>query len=299
MTNSSLDPELHYQLVVAVTRDGVKLHGLFLAANATDDIPQTTALDAAVILHGLGGNFYNSTLNLNLAHSLRDCGISVVLANTRGHDGISMSTVAGRAQTIGAAFEMVDDCREDVRGWAQWLAEKGFRRIALVGHSLGAIKSLYAQAHEPHEHVTAIAALSATRLSHQHLLNSSRRADFTKWFQLASQLVAEGQGDTLLHVDFPFPTHITAAAYRDKYGPADRYNWMAFADGITVPVLLIFGEAELRDNPAFQGMLNDVQPLVDVLPNYELQIIASADHFYSGVHHRACDAVVQWVGKFR
>ena len=145
-----------FELVVATTPDFVRLHGLFQISSQS---PSHLPLDAVIILHGLGGNFYSSKLNLRLADTLLELGVSIVLANTRGHDGISMNTVSGRAQTIGAAYEIVDDCRHDVRGWVNWLTERGYNKIGLVGHSLGAIKSLYAQAYEPQDNVKAIIGL--------------------------------------------------------------------------------------------------------------------------------------------
>lgn len=302
MTDTTKEPNRNYQLVSCVTPDTVKLHGLFQDAAR----PETAGsehterpVDAAVVLHGLGGNFYSSSLNLRLADSLRDQGIAVVLGNMRGHDGISMSPVGGRAQTIGAAYEIVDDCKNDVAGWVNWLVEKkGFRNIALVGHSLGAIKSLYAQANLPTEKVKLIIGLSATRLCHSQLLKSDRADDFRKWFAKAEELVQAGRHDELMRVDFPFPTHMAAGAYRDKYGPEDRYDWTRYVDRIKVPTLLLFGERELSDNAAFHGMLQLVEDIAKQNDHFKVEVIESANHFYAGVHWRATDVIKNWLAGF-
>jgi pimeloyl-ACP methyl ester carboxylesterase len=275
-----------------VTPDGVKLHGLYQAAAG----PRPTSLDAAIVLHGLSGNFYGSTLNLQLADALVALGIPVVCGNTRGHDGISSSSVGGRARTFGAAFEIVDDCRHDIAGWMDFLmSRRQHQRILLVGHSLGAIKSLYATAHQTDPAAAGVVGLSATRLSHEQFLASRGAAKFHKWFARACELVANGQGDQLMPVEFPFPTWMTAAAYRDKYGPEDRYDWVPLASRISQPVLLLFGERELRDNPAFYGLWEAAMAATGNLSNYQLQTIESADHFYAGVIQRAADAVSDWL----
>ena len=281
----------NYDLVTTVTPDGVKLHGLFQESL----VERKTALDAAIVLHGLGGNFYSSSLNLRLADSLRDTGLAVVVVNMRGHDGISMNPVAGRAQTIGAAYEIVDDCRHDVAGWIEWLLNRDCSNIVLVGHSLGAIKSLYAHAHLQHEAVKAIVGLSATRLCHGRLMESERRDDFRKWFSLACEMTEQGRGDELMRVDFPFPTHMAAAAYRDKYGPADRYDWVRYVEQIHVPTLLMYGERELRDSPAFYGLLETAEEVSRRMHNFTIQVIESANHFYAGVHSRATAAMQEWM----
>ena len=302
MTDPNYRPaaeNLKFELVSAMTSDLVKLHGLFAAAQPRDETPQSKKplpIDAAILLHGLAGNFYNSSLNVRLAESLLQNGVSVVLANTRGHDGISMSPVGGRAATIGAAYEIVDDCKHDVNGWADWLCNRRkHERVAVVGHSLGAIKALYAQAHLPHEAVKCVVGLSATRLCHANLLNSPRGEDFQKWIDTAKQWVEQGRGRDLMNVDFPFPTWMCAEAYWDKYGPKDRYDWMRIADQISVPTLLMFGERELKDNAAFDGLWQQAEQAVGALANYSLLEIASANHFYAGVHHRASEAMIDWL----
>lgn len=294
MSDQGTPPKRTYDLVSCVTPDSVKLHGLYLPA----ETPPQTTVNAAVVLHGLGGNFYSSSLNLRLADALNELGIAVVLGNTRGHDGISMNPVGGRAQTIGAAYEIVDDCKNDVAGWVRWLIEKKrHSQIALVGHSLGAIKSLYAYAHLPDAAVQAIVGLSATRLCHSQFLQSERANDFQKWFSRATELVQQGRPNELLHVDFPFPTHMTAGAYHDKYGTNDRYDWIRFADQVDVPTFLMFGERELRDNAAFHGLMEHAKAIAQRLPNFELAVIESANHFYAGVHWRAADAMQAWLKK--
>ena len=88
-----------------MTPDEVKLHGMYQAAVG----PPAAAADAALLLHGLGSNFYSSTLNLRLADALIELGISVVLGNTRGHDGISMNPVSGRARAVLGVIAMQYD----------------------------------------------------------------------------------------------------------------------------------------------------------------------------------------------
>lgn len=284
-----------YELVTTVTTDHVKLHGLFQRSSQSP----ATSIDAAVVLHGLGGNFYSSTLNLRLADALVEMGISVVLANTRGHDGISMSPVGGRAKTIGAAYEIVGDCKHDIFSWVDWLSGKrGFSDVALIGHSLGAIKSLYAQAYSPHDSVKALIGLSATRLCHERLMKSPKGDEFKKWYSMAKDLIQLGKGRELIPVEFPFPTWMSAEAYVSKYGPEDHYDWIRFVDRVQIPTLLMFGERELRDNPAFDGLWETASEVASRLANFEARQIASANHFYAGVHHRATAAMQKWLALY-
>jgi pimeloyl-ACP methyl ester carboxylesterase len=284
-------PDRHYELVSTVTDDAVKLHGIYQSGGVT---PQTM-LDAAVIMHGLAGNFYGSSLNLRLGDALHALGIAIVCGNNRGHDHISSSPVSGRATSIGAALEIVDDCRHDLGAWVQFLVRRGHQRILLVGHSLGAIKSLYFAARQPPGRLAGIVALSATRLSHSRFLESSGAATFQKWIREAEQRIALGRGDELMRVDFPFPTWMTASSYRDKYGPEDRYDWLPLLPKAGCPVLLLFGERELASNPAFHGLRDSVAGATRHLPDVETEIVPGADHFYSGVNQQVTERMGSWI----
>ena len=51
----------------------------------------------------------------------------------------------GRRQ---GAAEIMDDCRHDLAAWLDWLRQRVGPHVGLLGHSLGAVKCLYASAHD-------------------------------------------------------------------------------------------------------------------------------------------------------
>lgn len=282
---------MYGELVKVRTADNVHLHGLFVRS---DKQPQIN-LDAALVIHGLGGNFYGSRLNQNLGKPLLDLGVDVVHINTRGHDSVNLTTRDGKSVNLGAAYEIVDECRHDLTAWVEFLVSRGKENIAYVGHSLGAIKSIYTQANQPHARIQCIIAASASRLSYDTFLSLPTRAQFERCFGHAKELVEQGRGGQLIEVDFPFPTHITAQAYFDKYGPDDKYNWLLYAHKIAVPTLLVFGETELEENSAFVGILNDIEKLELPVGQFDIQTIPGANHFYAGRQSELCAKMEDWL----
>lgn len=281
------------QLVNVMTADRVRLDGFYVAAEKSVD----GSIDAAVITHGLSGNFYGSRLLKHIAEHLSQKGISSVLINTRGHDYLNATVRSGRSQTLGAAFERIDECPCDLNAWVDFLVDRGHQNIILAGHSLGAIKSLYAQAHTPHSNVVGVCGLSATRLSYDGLLASSGGEQFSKWLRIAQEWVAEQRSDDLLFVDFPFATWMSAGAYLEKYGAGDRFNWLNFADQILVPTWLGFGELELNENPAFAGLDEELEQIANRSSHFTIDTIAGADHFYSARYDAATTAVSRWIDR--
>ena len=115
---------MHGEIVHTITSDFVRLHGFYRESKETlVTNSETGAISAAILTHGLGGNFYSSRLLFHLAQVLESIGIHVVIANTRGHDMINSSTWAGKTRSVGAAFEDVADSKMDISAWADFLAK--------------------------------------------------------------------------------------------------------------------------------------------------------------------------------
>ena len=279
------------ELVSIITRDRVRLDGFFTNANEPND---SLPVDAAVIVHGLSGNFYKSRLLKHFAAELQKLGVPSVLVNTRGHDYLNATQRMGKSATLGAAVEVIDECKFDLYAWAEFLTSREHARVMLLGHSLGAIKSLYAQANMPHPAVSHVAAFSATKLSYDSLLSSSEGDRFSHWLGQAQALVADKRGSELLYVDFPFPTWMSADAYLKKYGDGDKYNWLSFMELIQVPTLTVFGQREMEENPAFVAMQDDLRTIEQ--KNFDLRYIPHADHFYSACFEKATSCLIDWLG---
>jgi pimeloyl-ACP methyl ester carboxylesterase len=216
-------------LVHTQTRDGVRLDGVYLAPQGADtEYP----IDAVCLIHGTGGNFYGSTLFDALAEHFLTRGCGVLRVNTRGHDGISTAVTVQGGRRLGAAYEIVDDCRHDVAAWLDWLRQRAGPRIGLLGHSLGAVKCLYALTSPPSPEAACLIAVSPPRLSYSWFCENPQGPEFLQTYQRAERLLQQGQPTALLDVKLPLPFAITAAGYVEKYGPEERYNYLKFAAGV-------------------------------------------------------------------
>jgi len=287
---------MHGELVHTITSDFVRLHGFYRESNATlVTNTETGAITAAILTHGLGGNFYSSRLLLHLAKVLESIGIHVVIANTRGHDMINSSTWAGKTRSVGAAFEDVADSKMDIGAWADFLVKRGHTNIAAVGHSLGAIKSIYSQAFAAHPNIKNIIALSATRLSYAKLSDSPRGELFRETIKKCESLIALNKGQEPIQVPFPFPTWMCPQGYLDKYGPGGSFNWLDFIDRIEIPTLMLFGEKELNDNVAFEGLRDDLELLKSGWNPLAIHEIEDADHFYTSRFSEVGENIVRWL----
>jgi pimeloyl-ACP methyl ester carboxylesterase len=277
----------HVELVRAVTSDGVSLDGALSRPTFADS---RTVL---VCVHGAGGNFYGSPPFLGLTPLLAERGYSVLRVNTRGHD---LAASSGSRRRQGAAYEIVDECRHDLLAWTQWARSAGFARVVLVGHSLGAIKAVYAMANQPLPDADLLIAISPARLSYRKFVESDRRREFLSTLAAAESAVAENAPERLLETRFPIPLLITAAAYVDKYGPTERYNILRYVKHLEIPALFVFGGLELLEGPAFAGLPEDLSQAAGGR-SVTVTVIPGANHLYSGSLLPLAEVVDDWLAK--
>ncbi len=281
------------ELVRAITRDGVHLDGSFRPSQEANS--SGFPLDGVCFVHGTGGNFYNSTLFDAFAKRFLELGCSVLRINTRGHDGISTAVTSTGGRRLGAAYEIVDECRHDLLAWIDWLRQAAGPRIALVGHSLGAVKSLYTLAHEPALTVRCVVAISPPRLSYSWFCISPEVQQFLEIYRLAEKQVEDRNPGALIEVKLPLPFVITAAGYVEKYGPDERYNYLRFLPGVSAPILITLGGLEVENNMAFRGAAEAIAARPGHSKKLSIETIPGGDHFYTAVRADLLARVEKWL----
>lgn len=266
------------ELIRTESADGVLLDGSLQPVEVVGSSSQRTVW---LLVHGTGNNFYSSGVLQVFTEQLVRGGHSVARINTRGHDIIS-ALPGGRAPLSGgAAFESIADCVYDLRAWVDELIRRDFSRVVLVGHSMGGVKAIFSQAHNPHPNVVAVVGVSPPRFCHAEWQSSPRAAAFRDHFRRATELVESGRGDELMLVQQPLPLWLTAAGFLAKYGPHDDYDFVPLLPRLSRPTLLIVGTESVASSPAFESVPDAVQQLQTSRSNLHLQLVANANTGYS------------------
>jgi pimeloyl-ACP methyl ester carboxylesterase len=289
---------MQVELVRTVTRDGLRLDGALTQTRRASEGGAASIATAAILLHGVASNFYTSSTFEPLIGRLNELGIAALSVNTRGHDLVFGASLGNVRRRLGASYETVDECRLDITAWIDFLKIGGHERIVLIGHSLGAVKAVYATAQEKLTEVTAVVAVSPPRLSYSAFMNAAENSQFWESMNTAEQMATTGKSNELFTSTFPFPLLVTAGAYIDKYGPAERYNILKFAADLPCPALFTYGGKELTSGGIpFAG----VPDALKALPGKEqrsIEVIDGADHVYTGASDTLAETVAAWL-KFR
>lgn len=285
-------------LVQTRATDGVRLDGGLRTSETDRASNESSGVDLAICVHGTGANFYGSSFWNQIGERLLSRGTDVLLVNTRGHDLMSTASTIGGGLPAGAAYEIVDDCRFDLSAWIQFAKDRGYNRVALMGHSLGALKSIYTLGQAESPEVACVVSISAPHLSYDRFAKSRASETFLGSYEQAQRFVDEGNGNELMKISFPIPYVITAQGFLDKYGPDEKYDLLMWMRRVRCPVLAVYGGAEIRQNVAFEGVPERLEAIAaegDVA--LQVDVLAEADHFYAASRPELASRVCRWMSR--
>ena len=295
---------MNTELLRVQTADGILLEGRLDSPQlvcspspcGSADATSFPAVDAWVLVHGTGSNFYSPGVLANSAECTVQNGQAALRVNTRGHDILCTNVAESLRDSVGgAAVESIADCVHDLRAWIDELVCRGFQRIGLVGHSMGGVKVVYSQARDPHPNVAAVVGISPPRFCHAEWQASDKAQRFRDHFCHATELVLAGRGDEFIRVEQPLPLWLTAAGYLAKYGPHDGYDFIRLLPRLTVPTLIIVGTESIASSPAFASVPEAVTKLQQTQSNLHLRIVPGANTGYSGHRDVPVRLALDWV----
>lgn len=262
------------------TADNERLHGaLFTPTEKPADL-------ALIFIHGVAMNFYLPPL-FTFGQELAARGFHSFVVNTRGHDWISRA--GNLAKFGGSAYENLEDCLPDLDGAVDYMKQRGHHRIILIGHSLGAIKSIIYQGTCRRPEVVGIVSCSAPRQFFSERV--ARQAGFRELIEKAEALVAEGKGEELIPVGVgSTPGIFTARSHVNKYGRDDRNDCRPYAKRLGCPLLAIVGSKEPE---FFYDYTREIVAAAE--HNAECRLIAGANHFYNGHAAEIVEIIDRWL----
>ena len=266
------------------TSDNERLHGALLTPPGS---PNDLAL---VFVHGVAMNFYLPPLFL-FGQTLAARGYHCFVINTRGHDWICR---AGNLTRFGgSAYENLDDCLVDLDGALAFLAGRGYRRFVLVGHSLGAIKSIIYQGTRRRSDMAGIVSCSAPKQFYSERI--ARQPKFRELIEQAEAMVSDGRGEELMSVAVgATPGIFSARTHLDKYGKDDRNDCRPYAKSLGCPLLAIVGGAEPK---LFHEYAQEIVANAGANATYEQ--VDGGNHFYNRHISQIVEVIERWLRRFK
>ncbi len=276
------------ELVEARTGDGLAHAGALAVPPSAAGTPR---FDAALMMHGAASAFWEPFYR-NFSPALVARGVATLRANNRGHDIVNRGD--GRGTPFGVAFEALEDCVLDWQAWLGFLEARGYRRILLFGHSLGAVKTAYYLTTERDARVHGCVLASPPRFNTDAMLASERGTEFAATIAAAQELVAAGKPNGLVPTTFPLTSFTGAAAYLAKYAAGAKFDVFERVASIACPVLALTGENELGD-PVFRDHPAGYAAAQEKKPDLAFTVVPNGDHFYTLAQTFAVERLLEWI----
>jgi alpha-beta hydrolase superfamily lysophospholipase len=258
------------ELIKLQTSDGLSHFGAFYPAEKN---PQPLA---AVMVHGMTGSFVGE-IEGSVPQMLAQAGFATVVANNRGH-GI-----------LGAATEPFAGCIPDIQAALDFAQARGFKRIALFGHSKGGTKVAYYMTQTADPRVAGLGVLSpagATNNVPTFFAPQFGARNPEAWIKRAKRQAKQGKAETIYASNkWPF---LMSAGMIAEHTNITGDNVLENLPKISVPVLAACGSQELdwcivakllREPPA--GMM--------------VEVVEGADHVYTGREVQLADLMIRWM----
>lgn len=270
-----------------------------------------------LFLPGQFDNAYQQRLNHSLLYQASLAEYGCVLANSRGQDYCSYQRKYGADFAneyswvrIGSSFERVRDAHYDVSAWIDLISEIApGSRLALAGHSHGAIKVanyMIEEKESRRERVAAIVLLSPSDDIGSRKAKLGTRYD--EAVMIAKAHVEEGKPDALMP-EWTVSAPLSAGTYYEAFGPESPLRTFAFHSpeisplsesqaGWIQPSLVIFGSNDGATGSASSDEACAISKnLLSRSKACETVVIENTDHHYRGSEDAVAKAVVDWLNK--
>ncbi|MEO7364388.1 MAG: alpha/beta hydrolase [Candidatus Saccharimonadales bacterium] len=298
------------ELIQLLSTDNLKLPGLLYT-------PEKRTKKAAIWLHGMGDNgmFYNPKRINALGQAMTDEGITFLSFNNRGaHDKKTLSVADSEDKyQAGTHYELIADCVKDIDGAVQFLKDKKYNELYLVGHSTGANKiCVYNQtaAKNPFSKFVLAGPGDDSGLFYTELGKDL----FNKALSLSKTRTQQGDGLSIMHEKSGMNPFSAQSTY-DILNPNGAYNSFPFYENATerlgtkvlfkeyrqirIPTLVVYGE---EDEYAYTaGSVSDALIALEenthssVINSCAFLTIPDTDHGFHGAEDKFAKSIASWL----
>ncbi|HBH46313.1 MAG: hypothetical protein A2445_04335 [Candidatus Jacksonbacteria bacterium RIFOXYC2_FULL_44_29] len=294
------------QFVQIKTADGLTLPGLIYRAGKTKS--------AAIYLHGNGSAscFYSDDERGQLAQTLAQKGISLLLFNNRGAHYVKKLVVEkqgrGRGKLYGMAFEKIKECRFDIEGAVKFLSSLGYKTFYLIGESTGANKiCVYHYYHRRNLIAKYVLLGGGDDVGiYYHLLGQQK---FWSLLEKSKLMIKVRHGQDYIPELLNIGELFSYQGFYDLANPDGDYNIFPFYEilnkvtlskktllrhfrSLTKPTLVVYGE---RDEYAWGKIPEIIELLKKANPRLDYSVIPGADHACSQHQKELGNIVTNWL----
>ena len=274
-------------LLYEYTNDNLMLQGTYFDSKKKDI--------CILFIHGQAQSILENEFAYKWGKYFSSNGISFLYGHNRGYDFINcMFDKKGDFVYNGATFELFEDSLNDIQVWINRIKKFGYKKIILLGHSLGCNKALYYLS-KHQENIDGVIFASApdmvgiTKIEEENFIELYNESINSSKNKILSKLVC---GTDYISAK-TFIDQTTENTPIDNF-PIER-NPQTFEQlsKITIPILSFCGSDEyptyLKQELLKEKAIN--------CPDYSYEIIENTNHFYNNKEDVISRIVKEWINK--
>lgn len=275
----------------AYTSDGLRLPMVHFESNKKDI--------CVICIHGMCGTIIDNYFATVWGKLLAKNDIGFIYEHNRGHsieNDIVMKD--GSFKRCGCMYEIFEDCIYDIDLAIQTAKEKGYKRIILLGHSLGCNKVIYYY-YKKHPNILGMILASAPDMIESHLLIEP---DYEELLKEAKENIDKNQPTKLLHKMIEDYMYMSSQTYYNWFHKNSNLNNLPIISNpknweqlvtIDVPILTFSGS---KDEDYYLH-LDLLKEKATNGKNFEYQIIENTGHTYQEKELETGTLILNWINK--
>lgn len=275
----------------AYTEDGLKLPMVHFESNEKDI--------CVLCIHGMCGTIIDNYFATVWGKFLASNNIGFIYEHNRGHS-IENDVVMkdGSFKRCGCMYEIFEDSIYDIDLAIETAKKLGYKRIILLGHSLGCNKVIYYY-YKKHPEVLGIILASAPDMVGSHI---ALQPDYKELLEEAKENIDNNNPTKLLHKMVEDYMYMSSATYYNWYNENSALNnlpvianpehWNQF-EAIDVPILTFSGTEE----EDYYLQLDLLKEKAKSCKAFEYKFIEGTGHTYKAKEQEIASLIYNWIQK--
>lgn len=284
-----------------VTSDDIKLQGVEYEPDKRDL--------CVIFIHGMSGNFIENYFAQVLGEKLSNEGFGFLYGHNRGYSHINDVSTSQKdekggykTKRIGVVYEIFEESVFDIDSWVAKAIGLGYKRIVLLGHSLGAPKVIYYNSIKK-PNLAGLILLSPGDMV--GLIQKPEYQSNSKELYLEAEMnINNGEPRKLLSFqiwDWYNLSSQTFLSLFNVHGPVDNIPLHEVAGdfsqlaAITAPILAVVGEYDDIAINSLEEDLEMIQQKALGAASFMKVIVPKANHTYDSQEENLASVILKWL----
>ena len=281
------------EFIYDYTGDGLRLQST-LWRGKTNDI-------CVICIHGMGENVIENYFANIIGNKLSNNNISFMYGHTRGYSHINdIFTKDGTCKRIGTTYEIFEECIYDIDLWVNKAMEFGYKRIILMGHSLGCNKVIY---YLSNNHLKKVCNIDSIILASAPDLRGKLQTSIKNYDKLiaeAKENVDNKNPKKILSSSIYNWYDLSSQTFLSLYSKDSKCNNLPIKDNekvfeqlsvIDIPILTFSGEHEHK----LYHKMDLIKEKAISCKDFTYNIIKGTGHVYTDKEKEVADVIINWI----